>query len=91
MSARAALILPTDDEVLALSCARRAEDEGAEVTAICHCWDEWVELCHQRLVEVGVVPRWADLPPGRTPRILTLEDEPVAPPDLHGRRPQIRG
>lgn len=88
---RAALILPDDDDIWAVRCLARAHAEGAEVTAICHCWEEWVALCKRELVELAVVPRWDMLPPGRTPRVVSLEDEPVAPPDPHGRRPRIAG
>jgi hypothetical protein len=76
---RAALILPTDSARWLAACWKLADRRGWEVTKVVHDWDSWVTLACGGKADIGIVPRWEHLPPGRTPRIVALEDPPTPP------------
>jgi hypothetical protein len=67
-----------------------AEAEGWQPSTLVRRWDDLFELMCSRLVEVGIVPSMAHLPPDRLPRIVAADQYHSGELIPGQRRPAIR-
>ncbi len=88
---RAGILIPPpgdDTDRWISECLAIAEIEGWDVIDLVHTWEQMRDLLCGRAIDIGLIGRWAHLPPDPRPRLVVAEDyqPPPAPPG--GDRPQ---